>query len=55
MHGEKPAGRGPIIISCYAAYLQGERERLERDLHQAAKELREKVELLGAEATSVPS
>jgi hypothetical protein len=42
-------------VSSYAAYLQGERERLELDLHDSAKELREKVELLGAEATSVPS
>jgi hypothetical protein len=42
-------------VSCYAAYLQGERDRLERDLHDAAKELREKVERLGAEATSIPS
>jgi hypothetical protein len=47
-------------VSCYAAYLQGEHERLEQDLHDAARELREKVESLGSEATpcttsSVPS
>jgi hypothetical protein len=38
-------------VSCYAAYLQGERERLEQNLAEAAKELREKVESLGSEAT----
>jgi hypothetical protein len=37
-------------VAAYAAYLQGERDRLERDLADAASELRHKVESLGAEA-----
>jgi hypothetical protein len=36
-------------LSAYAAYLAEERERLERDLAEAARELRGKVERLGGE------
>jgi hypothetical protein len=36
-------------VACYSAYLAEERERLERDLAEAARELRDKVEQLAAE------
>src|SRR5262245_27984720 len=40
-------------LACYAAYLQEERERLERELSQAARELRGKVEAIAGETASV--
>jgi hypothetical protein len=44
-------------LSAYSEYLAGERDRLERDLAEAARELRDKVERLAppSEATAAPA
>jgi hypothetical protein len=42
-------------VSAYSAYLQEERDRLERGLAEAAKELRARVEALAAEREAAPA